>query len=260
MPLNHSDVFPAKRNSGITRARRRTLGAMSGFCDIGRLPCQHDTGVRSSTQPSNSAKSRGEGRGCRTLVLGRRQLGLARHRNLPSLSCGMLAAKEHMGSGRLDQAAERQRPPFVQRTGSYRSIAPCRSQAEGSSGGSVGEPGARRRSYSAPRPPLQRQRPGPQRPMDSRQAKPQHPSQQQVPQRPSSDQQRVPAAPQQESSVERNQREPGTSVAWNTSSKRPTLVHFCLQYHTSYGQQIRLVGSHENLGMLRTILAPLLLP
>ncbi|CAL8471033.1 g10575 [Coccomyxa elongata] len=37
-------------------------------------------------------------------------------------------------------------------------------------------------------------------------------------------------------------------MAWSAPTRTPTLVHFCLQYHTNYGQQIRLVGSHENLG------------
>ena len=221
---------------------------MSGFSDvIGRIHGQAASSFRSSAQPSTSTRSRGEGLGYGTHPFAKRQLGVARHRSTPCLSITMQAWKQLSKVGTSDQLAERRRHT-VRRIGSCRSIAPCRSQAEGSSGGEVSEPKARRRSYGAPRPPLQRQRPGPQRPMDSRQAKPQQPSQQQMPQGASSAQQRVPSMPQENRSVHRNQGEPGTSMGWSTTAKKPTLVHFCLQYHTNYGQQIRLVGSHENLG------------
>lgn len=219
---------------------------MSGFSDVGRAYVQGPS--RSLSQPSTSARSRVEGLGCGTPPVGKRQLGVARHKAVPYSSSAMQASKQLRKVGMLDQLAERQRHTFARRTGSCRSIALCRSQAEGSSGGEVNEPEARRRSYGGPRPPLQRQRPGPQRPMDSRQAKPQHPSQQQAPQGTSSAQRRAPPMPQEDRSVQRNQTEPSTSLGWSTTAKKPTLVHFCLQYHTSYGQQIRLVGSHENLG------------
>lgn len=221
--------------------------AMSGFFDIawfhGRVASCH----RSSTQPLMSAKWHGEGLWFGTTYPRPRQPGLARQRRTGFMSSAMQAYRALDRASLPDLASERQQYPPSRQTASCRSIAPCRSQAEGSSEKEYRRPEPRRGQYSAPRPPLQRQRPGPQRPTDSRQ--PQQPSrQQQMPQETSTSQQRGPPVSQQERDVQRNPTGPSTSVAWSAPTRTPTLVHFCLQYHTNYGQQIRLVGSHENLG------------
>jgi hypothetical protein len=110
------------------------------------------------------------------------------------------------------------------------------------------------------RPPLQRQRPGPQRPIDSRQApSEQHPHPQQRPQATAIQQQELSssASPAYHSNtaLQRPLRPSDSSLLrGSTFPKKTTTVHFCLQYHTQYGQRIRLVGSHEGLGKLLAIL------
>ena len=108
------------------------------------------------------------------------------------------------------------------------------------------------RAYNAqPRPPLPRQRPGPQRPLDYRQQS----SAVQL-QEPASSSQglshdsRSVGRPQLglQQQQQRQQQEPRLQPQ-RTSYSRGTRVHFSLQYHTNYGERIRLVGSHESLGV-----------
>ena len=228
---------------------------MSGFSDIGWLDGRIAFFHRLPTQPSMNARWHGEGVRCGTTLPRQRQLVVARQRYTRLLSSAMQASTALDRARFPDLSSERQHHLSSRQAASCRSIAPCRSQAEGSSENEYRRPEPRRGQYSAPRPPLQRQRPGPQRPMDSRQA--QQPSPQQMPQGTSTSQQRGPPITQQERNVQRNPSAPSTSMAWSAPTRNPTLVNFCLQYHTNYGQQIRLVGSHENLGEDYSILPSL---
>lgn len=112
---------------------------------------------------------------------------------------------------------------------------------------------------SRPRPPLQRQRPGPQRPMDARQRQQEQRPQRQTPPfkhepdaqlRAQKSNGPLPQA-QQPNSPQRGlqQRKPEEKIApLGGPPKQMTAAHFCLQFDTQYGQRIRLVGSHHNLG------------
>ena len=117
---------------------------------------------------------------------------------------------------------------------------------------------------SKPRPPLQRQRPGPQRPMDARQRR-QRPERQTPPFRHEPESQtaqqgsRAPGQLQSVSSPQRGlqQRKPeDRGVPVGSPPRQMTAVHFCLQFDTQYGQRIRLVGSHSNLGQLPSYCRP----
>ena len=146
-------------------------------------------------------------------------------------------------------------------------LATRRCKARASSEGEV-----RRPSYDGPRPPLQRQRPGPQRPMDARQQQ-QSQGPAYAPSSSSNAQQRPQSYPQQSTTLQRPQR-PGQQQQQSVQQRQPepparggfgrqhAVVHFCLQYHTNYGQRIRLVGSHDNLGecMLRLSMQACSLP
>lgn len=113
---------------------------------------------------------------------------------------------------------------------------------------------------SKPRPPLQRQRPGPQRPMDAKQRR-QRPERQTPPFRHEPESQMAqqgsgsPGQLQSASIPQRGlqQRKPEDRiVSVGSQPRQMTVVHFCLQFDTQYGQRIRLVGSHSNLGQLRS--------
>ncbi len=112
---------------------------------------------------------------------------------------------------------------------------------------------------SRPRPPLQRQRPGPQRPMDTRQRK-QRPERQTPPLRHEPDGQmaqqgsgspgQLPAASSPQRGIQQRKAEDRVAPV-GSPPRQMTAVHFCLQFDTQYGQRIRLVGSHSNLGQLQ---------
>lgn len=122
---------------------------------------------------------------------------------------------------------------------------PSESAAGSPSGRSSGSP---RPPHGAYRPPLQRQRPGPQRPMDSRQAPSQQHSNPPHRQQGLASQQ-PPGRPIDSRILERPRHPSGDGLARSSGIvKNTTTVNFCLQYHTQYGQRIRLVGSHESLG------------
>ena len=113
---------------------------------------------------------------------------------------------------------------------------------------------------SRPRPPLQRQRPGPQRPMDARQRR-QRPDRPTPPFRHEPDSQMAqqssgsPGQLQSASNSQRGlqqQKPEDRVVPVGSPPRQMTAVHFCLQFDTQYGQQIRLVGSHSNLGQLHS--------
>ena len=105
------------------------------------------------------------------------------------------------------------------------------------------------------RPPLQRQRPGPQRPMDAKQRQ-QRPQRQMPPFKQEPDAQ--PQTQQSSGSAGQAQQPRGLQrgppqqqdrvTPVGAPPKQRTAVHFCLQFDTQYGQRIRLVGSHPNLG------------
>ena len=115
---------------------------------------------------------------------------------------------------------------------------------------------SRAQSSSRARPPLQRQRPGPQRPMDARQRR-QRPQRETPPLRHEPHDEdakqgsKPPAQGQAASNPQRRlqQRKVEDKIAPVGSPPRQmTAVHFCLQFDTQYGQRIRLVGSHDSLG------------
>ncbi|CAK0782270.1 hypothetical protein CVIRNUC_005612 [Coccomyxa viridis] len=116
----------------------------------------------------------------------------------------------------------------------------------------------RGQQQSRVRPPLQRQRPGPQRPMDGRQRQQQRPQRQTPPFKQDSGSQlqeqqgSSPAdQPQQARGLQRGQQQPGSDsrvASVGGPSQQMTAVSFCLQFDTQYGQRMRLVGSHHNLG------------
>ena len=170
----------------------------------------------------------------------------------PVVAHGQTNANRH--ASRPDSA------PF----GSQPAAADPATRRQGARARSEGE--VRRPPYDGPRPPLHRQRPGPQRPMDSRQQQ-QSPGPASAPSSSSSAQQRPQSYPQQSPTLQRPQR-PGqlqqqlvqqrqtVPPARASLGRQHAVVYFSLQYHTVYGQSIRLVGSHDNLG--ECILAPLM--
>ena len=125
----------------------------------------------------------------------------------------------------------------------------------------------RGQQQSRTRPPLQRQRPGPQRPMDGRQRQQQRPQRQTPPFKQDSDspsqeqQSSGPAAqPQQATGLQRGQQQPGSESRVAPVGGPPqqmTAVSFCIQFDTQYGQRMRLVGSHHNLGESHTVVCAL---
>lgn len=222
---------------------------MSGFADTGRLQAQFHPSLRSSALVSTSSRLRGEGIACSTLHASRPDFGATRQRGSLQFPIAVQASRQSESTATSCQTLDRPQAPLPLRRTGWRGFAPCRSHAEGLSRSSPqSDPEPRRRQYSAPRTPLQRQRPGPQRPMDSRLEQPQHPPQQQRPQGSYMAQQRTPTGPQREAAVQRVQPQPSDALTWSSSTRQTTVVHFCLQYHTNYGQRIRLVGSHVNLG------------
>ena len=111
---------------------------------------------------------------------------------------------------------------------------------------------------SRTRSPLQRQRPGPQRPMDGRQRQQQRPQRQTPPFKQDSGSQPLEqqssgplAQPQQARGLQRGHQEPGSDgrvAPVGSPPQQMTAVSFCLHFDTQYGQRMRLVGSHHNLG------------